>query len=99
MHVLESIDPSRPHALQLLGKQLVLWRDGQGKWQCMEDACPHRYARSVWRRGGTGGEGGERQMAYSNQQQLLLLLLFVGLLLRHKSAVSGVGWCLLPGGV
>lgn len=45
VHVLESIDPSRPHALQLLGKQLVLWRDGQGKWQCMEDACPHRWVR------------------------------------------------------
>jgi len=44
VHVLESIDPERPHALQLLGKQLVLWRDGQGKWQCMEDACPHRCA-------------------------------------------------------
>jgi hypothetical protein len=42
VHVLESIDPTRPHALQLLGKQLVLWLDGQGKWQCMQDACPHR---------------------------------------------------------
>jgi phenylpropionate dioxygenase-like ring-hydroxylating dioxygenase large terminal subunit len=42
VHTLESADPSRPHAVELLGKQLVLWRDGQGKWQCMEDACPHR---------------------------------------------------------
>eukprot|EP00883_Tetradesmus_obliquus_P015685 jgi/Sobl393_1/8841/SZX73315.1 len=37
-------DPARPHAVTLLGKQLVLWRDGQGQWQCMQDACPHRLA-------------------------------------------------------
>jgi hypothetical protein len=43
VHTLECADPSRPHAVELLGKQLVLWRDGQGKWQCMEDACPHRW--------------------------------------------------------
>jgi phenylpropionate dioxygenase-like ring-hydroxylating dioxygenase large terminal subunit len=28
VHVLESINPSRPHAVELLGKQLVLWRAG-----------------------------------------------------------------------
>ena len=42
VHTLESADPARPHAVELLGRQLVLWRDGQGQWQCMEDACPHR---------------------------------------------------------
>jgi hypothetical protein len=42
VHVVAMADASRPHAIQLLGKQLVLWRDGQGQWQCMEDACPHR---------------------------------------------------------
>uniref|UniRef100_A0A383VN49 Rieske domain-containing protein n=1 Tax=Tetradesmus obliquus TaxID=3088 RepID=A0A383VN49_TETOB len=44
VHTLESADPARPHAVELLGRQLVLWRDGQGQWQCMEDACPHRLA-------------------------------------------------------
>ncbi|KAF6264884.1 hypothetical protein COO60DRAFT_1698021 [Scenedesmus sp. NREL 46B-D3] len=44
VHTLESADPSRPHAVELLGRQLVLWRDGQGTWQCMQDACPHRLA-------------------------------------------------------
>ncbi len=38
------LDPSRPHAIQLLGKDLVLWRDGAGEWRCFEDRCPHRLA-------------------------------------------------------
>ena len=42
--VVEFLDPSRPHAMQLLGKDIVLWRDGSGKWRCFEDACPHRLA-------------------------------------------------------
>lgn len=42
VHVLAMLDPSRPHAVEVLGKQLVLWRDGEGHWRCMEDACPHR---------------------------------------------------------
>lgn len=42
--VVDYLDPSRPHAVQLLGKDLVLWRDGTGTWQCFEDACPHRLA-------------------------------------------------------
>jgi hypothetical protein len=32
----------RPHAIQVLGKDLVLWRDGSGSWRCFDDACPHR---------------------------------------------------------
>ncbi|KAI8471131.1 MAG: hypothetical protein J3K34DRAFT_239010 [Monoraphidium minutum] len=44
VHDLGSIDPSRPHALELLGRKLVLWRDGGGAWRCHEDACPHRLA-------------------------------------------------------
>jgi hypothetical protein len=35
-------DPSKPHAVELLGRQLVLWRDQEGAWHCFEDACPHR---------------------------------------------------------
>lgn len=42
--VVDFLDPSRPHAMQLLGKNIVLWKDGSGKWRCFEDACPHRLA-------------------------------------------------------
>ncbi|RCJ40773.1 (2Fe-2S)-binding protein [Nostoc minutum NIES-26] len=40
--VVNFLDPSRPHAIQLLGKDLVLWRDSFSKWSCFEDSCPHR---------------------------------------------------------
>ncbi|MGB7413823.1 MAG: Rieske 2Fe-2S domain-containing protein [Thermosynechococcaceae cyanobacterium] len=40
--VVELLDPKTPHAVQLLGKDLVLWRDGAEQWHCFEDACPHR---------------------------------------------------------
>ncbi|GAB4277923.1 MAG: Rieske 2Fe-2S domain-containing protein [Oscillatoriaceae cyanobacterium] len=42
--VVEFLDSSRPHGMQLLGKDMVLWRDRTGKWRCFEDACPHRLA-------------------------------------------------------
>ncbi|MGB3558188.1 MAG: Rieske 2Fe-2S domain-containing protein [Geitlerinemataceae cyanobacterium] len=42
--VVDFLDPTRPHSIQLLGKDLVLWRDGSGKWRCFDDACPHRLA-------------------------------------------------------
>lgn len=42
--VVDFLDPSRPHAIQLLGKDLVLWRDGSSQWRCFEDFCPHRLA-------------------------------------------------------
>ena len=42
--VIDFLDPSRPNAVQLLGKELVLWRDGADKWRCFEDFCPHRLA-------------------------------------------------------
>lgn len=37
-------DPSRPAPIQLLGQDLVLWRDGAGEWRCFQDRCPHRAA-------------------------------------------------------
>lgn len=40
--VADHLDVSHPHALQLLGKDLVLWRDEQKQWRCFDDACPHR---------------------------------------------------------
>jgi phenylpropionate dioxygenase-like ring-hydroxylating dioxygenase large terminal subunit len=42
MAVVEYLDPSRPHKMQLLGNDVVLWRDGSGQWRCFEDVCPHR---------------------------------------------------------
>lgn len=36
--------PGRPHAVELLGQPLVLWRDGEGEWRAFEDRCPHRLA-------------------------------------------------------
>lgn len=33
-----------PYGFDLLGKRLVLWKDGQGEWRCFEDKCPHRLA-------------------------------------------------------
>ena len=42
--VAEFLDASRPHSIQLLGKDLVLWQDNSGKWHCFADFCPHRLA-------------------------------------------------------
>jgi phenylpropionate dioxygenase-like ring-hydroxylating dioxygenase large terminal subunit len=42
--VVEFLDPTKPHAFQLLGKNVVLWRDGNQQWRCFVDACPHRLA-------------------------------------------------------
>ena len=40
----EDMDPGRPHAITILGRDLVLWRDQQGDWRAFEDLCPHRLA-------------------------------------------------------
>ena len=42
--VSDFLDVERPHAIQVLGKHLVLWRDASQTWRCFEDACPHRLA-------------------------------------------------------
>ena len=34
----------RPHGVRITGRRMVLWRDGQGDIQCIEDHCPHRGA-------------------------------------------------------
>lgn len=44
VQTLAGADPTRPHAVELLGRQLVLWKDGSGAWRAMDDACPHRLA-------------------------------------------------------
>lgn len=50
VNVVETLDPTKPHPTQLLGKNLVIWNDGPtvdgekvlGDWHVFEDACPHR---------------------------------------------------------
>jgi phenylpropionate dioxygenase-like ring-hydroxylating dioxygenase large terminal subunit len=42
--VVDFLDSSRIHKTQLLGKDIILWRDGSGKWRCFDNACPHRLA-------------------------------------------------------
>ena len=42
--VAELIDVSRPNAIKLLGRNLVIWLDAAGQWRCFEDRCPHRAA-------------------------------------------------------
>lgn len=34
----------RPYGAKITGRRLVLWRDGEGVIQCIEDHCPHRGA-------------------------------------------------------
>lgn len=40
----EHLDPAKPHRVTLMGRELVLWRDGSGTWHAQDDACPHRLA-------------------------------------------------------
>ncbi len=42
--ILEALNPEKPNALQLLGKELVAWRTDEGEWVCMDDQCSHRLA-------------------------------------------------------
>jgi phenylpropionate dioxygenase-like ring-hydroxylating dioxygenase large terminal subunit len=43
--VADSLDSGRPHAIQLLGRHLVLWFDAaEQQWRVFDDACPHRFA-------------------------------------------------------
>lgn len=39
---MDAYDFARPHALKLLGKRMVAWRDGGGTWRVLQDRCPHR---------------------------------------------------------
>ena len=38
------IKTTEPYGTCLLGEKIVLWRDGEGDIQCIEDFCPHRGA-------------------------------------------------------
>eukprot|EP01026_Neomeris_dumetosa_P056729 TRINITY_DN51_c0_g1_i1.p1 TRINITY_DN51_c0_g1~~TRINITY_DN51_c0_g1_i1.p1 ORF type:complete len:509 (-),score=32.37 TRINITY_DN51_c0_g1_i1:646-2172(-) len=37
-----NLEADRPNQLQLLGRDLVVWQDGERQWRCFEDKCPHR---------------------------------------------------------
>lgn len=41
---IEDLDPSVPTPFQLLGRELVVWKDNQGEWRVFVDKCPHRLA-------------------------------------------------------
>jgi len=42
--VIDLLDPTKPHPTQLLGVDIVVWRNGSNKWSVFEDKCPHRLA-------------------------------------------------------
>ncbi|KAG0569154.1 hypothetical protein KC19_6G069100 [Ceratodon purpureus] len=42
--LIEDLDPSVPTPFQLLGRELVIWKDPQGEWRVFLDKCPHRLA-------------------------------------------------------
>lgn len=44
MAVLEDLEPAKPTRVKLLGREFVLWRDGEGEWRAFENLCPHRLA-------------------------------------------------------
>jgi len=38
------LDPERPTPVRYLDKRYVIWRDNEGTWRVMDDACAHRLA-------------------------------------------------------
>lgn len=42
--LIEDLDPTVPTPFQLLGRELVVWKDQQGEWRVFVDKCPHRLA-------------------------------------------------------
>ena len=42
--IMEALSTKKPNAIHLLGKELVIWRDDEGQWVCMDDQCSHRLA-------------------------------------------------------
>ena len=42
--LVSELDATLPNAQRVLGEHVVLWRDGDGIWRALRDACPHRLA-------------------------------------------------------
>ena len=43
--LVEDLDPHLPTPFQLLGRDLVIWKDrNSGQWSAFDDKCPHRLA-------------------------------------------------------
>ncbi|XP_031503498.1 pheophorbide a oxygenase, chloroplastic [Nymphaea colorata] len=42
--LVEDLDARLPTPFQLLGREIVLWKDREGNWVAFEDKCPHRLA-------------------------------------------------------
>lgn len=43
--LVEDLDPKLPTSFQLLGREIVLWKDPKsGDWVAFDDKCPHRLA-------------------------------------------------------
>ncbi|ERN04784.1 pheophorbide a oxygenase, chloroplastic [Amborella trichopoda] len=42
--LIEDLDPKVPTPFQLLGREMVLWKNRQGNWVAFDDRCPHRLA-------------------------------------------------------
>ena len=38
------LDSTKPTPFTLLGQNVVIFRDGAGSWNVLEDKCPHRLA-------------------------------------------------------
>lgn len=41
VHAVRDLDPTKPHPVTLLGKDIVLW-SSNGEWKAFVDLCPHR---------------------------------------------------------
>ena len=41
---LEDLDSKRPNKVQLLGKDIVIWKAPGGSWSALKDLCSHRLA-------------------------------------------------------
>jgi phenylpropionate dioxygenase-like ring-hydroxylating dioxygenase large terminal subunit len=38
----DSLPEDRPWGVTVLGRELVVWKDGEGQWRVFDDSCPHR---------------------------------------------------------
>ncbi|BBN15818.1 pheophorbide a oxygenase [Marchantia polymorpha subsp. ruderalis] len=42
--LVEDLDPELPTPYQVLGREIVVWKDREGSWRAFLDKCPHRLA-------------------------------------------------------